>query len=170
MKMVSPPSLAEVKRLVRYDAETGIFTHHPLREGRGKLVPGGVAGCCDKDGYWRIALRRRGFRAARLAWFYVTGEWPPEEVDHINGNKNDNRFANLRLCSRRDNAYNRGLFKSSTTGFKGVYFEKDRGLYRACIKVGGKSKKLGRFKTAEEAHAAYIKAAKEAAGGFANNG
>jgi hypothetical protein len=97
---------------------------------------------------------------------------PPEdlEVDHIDGNGLNNSRANLRACSRAENARNRGIPKNNTSGFKGVGWHKRQGAWRAVITLHGKQTHIGYFDTPEEAHAAYVQAAKKLHGEFARPG
>jgi len=90
------------------------------------------------------------------------------QVDHINGDKLDNRKENLRLCSHRENVLNRPKHKNNTTGYKGVYFNKKRDVYQSFITINGLHKYLGSFQTAEEAYRAYCSAAQVAFGEFAH--
>lgn len=92
-----------VRELFFYDPETGIFIN---RERRGGAKVGERAGCKRSDGRRYISIRGKWLNEARLAWLYVTGEWP-EEVDHINRNADDNRFTNLRDADRSLNNLNR---------------------------------------------------------------
>lgn len=89
-------------------------------------------------------------------------------VDHVNGNRTDNRRCNLRVCTRSQNGYNQGLPKHNTSGFKGVCLRNGRWI--AGIKSNGKKKHLGSFETPEAAYAAYCSAARELHGEFANLG
>ena len=91
-------------------------------------------------------------------------------VDHVNGDKLDNRRENLRLCTSKQNAYNKGLTTSNRSGFKGIHWDAERNRWRARICIDGKEKKLGRFLTAELAHKAYCEAALKYHGEFANFG
>ena len=115
----------------------------------------------------RISPWPAKFKAHRIIWALVHGEWPPAgfDVDHINMIKGDNRPANLRLATRGQNIANRVVRTSSGTGFKGVVRSKMR--FAAKIKAGGKMHYIGQFKTPEEAHAAYVEAAKRLHGEFA---
>ncbi len=110
--------------------------------------------------YGRLTYKGKTYKISRLAFLLTYGYWPKGEVDHINGDKHDDRFTNLRECSRKDNAKNRGTYVNNSLGVKGVYL--DRGKYiRAKIQKDGKPFNLGTFKTVEEAKAAYNKASKE---------
>lgn len=90
-------------------------------------------------------------------------------IDHINGDPLDNRKDNLRVCTNAENMRNQKLYANTVSGLKGVYRRRN-GTWRAQIQVDGKRKCLGYFKTAEEGHQAYVVAAKELHGEFANTG
>ena len=93
---------------------------------------------------------------------WITGAWPEHDVDHINGVRNDNRWSNLREVTRTVNIQNQRIAQTrNVAGLLGVSFEKARNKYKAGIVAGGKYHNLGRFNTAEEAHAAYLKAKRE---------
>lgn len=142
-----------VRRAFVYDPATGHFTRV---EGR-KL---GLAGAINNLGYRLIGIVGKKYRAHRLAWLYVHGAWPTGEIDHINGIRDDNRIENLRDVSNRVNQQNRRkALKSGSTGLLGVSPTK-RG-FKAAISLNKASRYLGRFDTAEEAHAAYVDAKRE---------
>lgn len=92
------------------------------------------------------------------------------ETDHTNGDGLDNTRANLRVCTRSQNARNRGKQRDNTSGFKGVFFKNARGKWRAQIRVGGKQTNLGDYSTAEDAYRAYCDACIKFHGDFANVG
>lgn len=92
------------------------------------------------------------------------------QVDHINGDRLDNRKANLRICTHAENGRNRGAPRNNTSGFKGVHFHKQCRKWQAQIKIDGQKKHLGLFDSAEEAHAAYCLAADLLHGTFARYG
>jgi hypothetical protein len=139
-----------------YDPATGLFTwRENQRRHSGKL-----AGTIGVRGYIQIMLDKRQYRAHRLAWLHVHGAWPATALDHINGIHDDNRIKNLRLATPSQNGANRVINGRSTSGFKGVSFQKDRSKWRAQIRVNWKPLYLGLFETAEDAHAAYLAAAK----------
>jgi HNH endonuclease/AP2 domain len=161
----------ELRRLLHYDPETGWFTWRVARNSyAGRAKPGARAGTIGQNQYkapWRqITLRRVRYKEHRLAWLYVTGEWPPQEIDHINRDATDNRLANLRLASRAQNQANTHRAKKTLSGLKGAYRGK-AGRWFSHISVNRRLIKLGRFDTAEEAHAAYCEAAKLYYGEFA---
>jgi hypothetical protein len=116
-----------------------------------------------KDGsfYHVINFQSKFILAHRVAWFLHYGYWPQEFIDHINGNKLDNRICNLRVVSKIQNAHNVGIRKHNTSGYTGVYFRKDRNSWRAKIGIDGKRISLGYYKTAEEAGRAYEEATKK---------
>lgn len=153
---------AEILERLSYNPDTGVFTWVKHKY---KKKPLSVAGNLDKSGYVRIHICGKKIAAHRLAWFFVHGEWPKEDVDHINEIKNDNRISNLRLATRSQNCMNRGNKKT-----KGAYFYPNYGNYVAKIMKEGVSTHLGYFDTFEEAKAAYDDAAKELHGEFTNIG
>lgn len=105
------------------------------------------------------------YAAHRLIWAMTTGEWP-DFIDHINGDRADNRLENIRPCSRSQNQCNRGVQKNNSSGFKGVHRHTD-GRWRARIKAGGKHIHLGLFDTPSLAHQAYLSATLRYHGKFA---
>lgn len=124
------------------------------------MLAGDVAGCRTSRGYSVLAVDGVLYRAHRLAWFYVTGAWPQGEVDHINGQRADNRFLNLRVVTGAINSQNRRRANgNSRTGLLGVYPHKTG--FQARIMVSGSRRHLGTFQTAEAAHAAYLAAKRQ---------
>jgi HNH endonuclease len=124
------------------------------------------AGCLDKDGYRIITVDGRHYRAARIIWQMMTGERPPHEVDHKSTDPADDCWDNLRLATSAQNKANAKQRSHSTNSFKGV--RKARGgRYEAWIGGGPTRRYLGTFDTPEEAHAAYMAAAREVYGEFA---
>ena len=151
-------TLDELKKYLSYSPETGLFTW--LAKSSDKTKIGSVAGCRRTDGYIKIRIFGLSFLAHRLAWFYVHGEWPGEEIDHINRVRDDNRLSNLRSVKKRQQQQNLKLSESNTTGFTGVSRRKN-GVYRAHITKDGKFIALGAFSTPEEASKAYMDAKKK---------
>jgi hypothetical protein len=111
---------AEVRRLLRYDADTGLFYWQVDTK---NTSAGEVAGSQQSRGYWHIKINRRLYMAYRLAWLYVTGEWPIGHIDHISGNRSDNRFGNLRVATNSENARNSRRRIDNACGYKGVHYK-----------------------------------------------
>lgn len=150
----------ELLSLWVYDPDTGEFRWRQNRQPNHK--PGDLAGGPDPvrrgQTYWRIRLFGKRMAAHRLAWFYVRGTWPSGEIDHINGNAMGNRIVNLREVDRIENAQNlRKARADSASGLIGA-MRASRGRFQALIKANGKRHYLGSFKTAVEAHEAYVAA------------
>lgn len=158
----------DLNEILAYDPATGIFT---WRINSTRVKAGDKAGTVDRRGYVRIRIGDRKYAAHRLAWLLATGESPGEmTIDHINGNKSDNRIANLRLATNAENQRNKGGHRTKADLPKGVFWNKGKGRFHASIRLDTKLKHLGYFDTAEEAEAAYAKAAKEMHGEFMNLG
>lgn len=144
-----------------YDAETGHFTSRHT----GKRV-----GFMTEKGYRRIGIDGVCHGEHRLAWLYMTGTVPPECMDHINGVRDDNRWANLRPATMRQNRFN-SRKRTAVSPFKGVRrTRQNKRGWEATITIGGRSQWLGSFYSAEEAQAAYMAAARDVAGEFASAG
>lgn len=158
------PTLAEI---FAYDCETGVISYK-LRRGSAKV--GDVAGSLGRSGYRAIPVNRRSMLAHRVAWALHYNEQPPEFVDHINGDRADNRIENLRPATRMQNQGNRKISANNTTGFKGVTYHKRIEAYAAQIRSNGKLHHLGLFDCPEAAHQAYLAAAKSKFGEYARAG
>lgn len=160
----NPLTQERLKEVYEYLPESGLFIRK-IRTFRYKA--GEVAGTLVDEGYIQIGIDGKQYRSHRLAFLYMTGQWPSLEVDHINGARSDNSWLNLREATRIQNGQNRGISKGNTTGYKGVSFISTTGTYQAHIRVNGKGIYLGRYKTAEEAAAVYQQAAQKYFGDFA---
>lgn len=155
--MASELTQARLRELLHYDPETGVFTR--LLAVRG-VPAGSAAGTNDGLGYLRTRIDGKKYKNHRLAWFYMTGSWPVGEVDHINGERADNRWENLRDGDRFQNQQNqRSATAASSTGLLGA--NRHRNKFVAQIRLNGTTKHIGCFQTPEEAHAAYIAAKRE---------
>ncbi|WP_457659611.1 HNH endonuclease [Sinorhizobium medicae] len=154
----------ELKAELHYDPESGKFTR---RTARGNRAAGIVVGTDDGQGYLKIQVLGHRHKAHRLAWLYVHGRFPENEIDHINGIKSDNRLANLREATTLENCRNRPMRSDNAIGLKGVSFHPSTGKYRAKISFGGKEHSLGLHDTPEAAHEAYLAAANDNFGKFA---
>jgi hypothetical protein len=151
-RSTAPFTLEYLKSRLHYDPDTGAWTWLWVR--RRSTMIGQKAGYAGI--YNMIGIDRVDYPASNLAWFYMTGEWPATEVDHKNRNKLDDRWDNLRLATHSLNGTN-WTYPNKKSGLpRGVV--KSRGLYQAYISINGKGKFLGRFKTPEEAHEAYLRA------------
>lgn len=153
-----------LKNQLHYDPASGVFTWAAKKQ---KVKVGSVAGKVRPNGYVEIRVDLISYQAHRLAWLYMTGDWPEADIDHINRNPSDNRFTNLRPATRSQNLCNVVALSSSTTGVKGVDLHKASGKYRARIRAGGRRIELGLFATLDEARDAYATAAKQHHGEFA---
>lgn len=146
-----------LKELLHYDPGTGLFTWLVCKTNATKV--GDVAGSVEKKGYVVISIVNQRYKAHRLAWLYMTGKWPLDQIDHINGVKNDNRFVNFREASNIFNTQNQRRPRvNNSLGILGVNYRDDQKRYCATICVNAKKIHLGSYKTPEEASAAYIEA------------
>lgn len=141
-----------VQKILDYDPETGIF-----RAKTGRKV-GQTFGSKMAHGYVMLSIGKLKITAHRMAWLYVHGRWPADQIDHINGDAADNRIANLRECTHAENHQNEKLAANNRVGLRGVYLHRPSGRYAAEIKAYRKRYHLGYFDTAEEAYDAYLAA------------
>lgn len=154
---------AELTSEVTYDPASGMFcwvdVKYPKKEGR--------FGFRHMEGYLATKIRGKTYRLHRLAWFYMTGEWPPEQIDHINRVRDDNRWSNLRLASHGQNRSNSQIHKNNKLGLRGVKKTQRGQGYTARITHQGKQIYLGYFATVEAAVEARRKAELELHGAYA---
>ena len=130
-----------LKQILHYNPLTGNFTWKVRTAQRVKI--GDVAGSVNSHGYMRIRIDGRECGAHRLAWLYVYGQFPPEQIDHINHDKVDNRIVNLRCVSDVENKRNKTKSKNNTSGVTGVNWHKPAQKWLVRIKVNGKTLYLG---------------------------
>lgn len=152
-----------LKTLLLYNEKTGIFKWR-FNAGRSGRIPAGtIAGSSGKHGhgYIEITIQGKLRKAHRLAWLYMTGSWPKDEIDHINRIRHDNRLCNLRESTLQQNLKNKEKYKSNTSGFTGVTWHKRIKMWQARISNDTKRMHLGYFKTPEEASSVYTKAKEE---------
>lgn len=150
------PSIAFVRERFSYDPNTGDLTWAKAR----RDYLGRVAGYQEDDGYIRVTIGNDRYHAHRLIWAIVHDEYP-EEIDHRNGVRSDNRIKNLRACTRSENHQNRGDSSNNTTGFRGVTYDKANSRFLARIGHNYKQYHLGSFIKPEDAAAAYKRAKKQ---------
>ena len=143
----------ELLNSVYYNQDTGIFTR---TKSAGNTKAGSPIGNIDVKGYVKALVLGKYVKLHRLAWFYVHGTWPNDQIDHINGIKTDNRITNLRICDTSTNCLNqRNPRSNNNTGYQGVHRITKTGRYRASCTVNGIKHQLGIFATAEEASESY---------------
>lgn len=145
-------TITRLQELFIYNESNGIFYRRKSNQ---------IAGRLSGAGYIQICIDYRLFYAHRLAWFYITETWPPNQIDHINGIKTDNRFSNLRLATRRQNQGNRPTNRNNKCGVKGVRWFTKLQKWQARLTVAGKGIHLGYFDTIEEASNAYVNASEK---------
>jgi len=148
------PFADRVRDLLDYAPETGIFTWKKTMGGT--AWAGTVAGAPNSAGYSLIKIDGKKYQASRLAWLWVHGSWPENYIDHINGDRLDNRLVNLREATPAQNKHNSGPAKNSTSGVKGVFWNSKREKWQARICLGGEVRQhLGYFNNLEDAKTAY---------------
>lgn len=144
-------SYTSLKQWLAYNPLTGEFTW--LRSPVARIPPGTPAGY-QRGRYTQIRFKGTLFYAHRLAYLFMRDSFPDQEVDHINGNGNDNRWVNLRLVDKQGNQRNTVIPRSNTSGVIGVAWRANRATWTARIMVAGKTKYLGEFKEFDAAVAA----------------
>lgn len=156
------PTVDYLRKRLRYDPETGklfwldcddMSNNWRLR------FAGKEAFTCVCGGYQTGSIKYSGFRAHRVAWAIHYGEWPSNQIDHINGVRIDNRIENLRTVTSQENMRNIKMFSTNTSGVTGVSWVKARGKWMAMISVEGRNKNLGYFQSIDDAKAARAAAA-----------
>lgn len=153
-----------VRERFRYDPETGEIFH--LKD-IGGCRAGELAGSRMKSGYLNIGINGLRFLAHRVAWLYMTGEWPPMMIDHKDGHKHNNRWNNLRPATPTQNNQNSAGQKRNASGHKGVTWYPKSKKWRVLIRYDNKQRHIGLFETIEEARAAYKEVAEREFGEFA---
>lgn len=157
-----------LKSVLNYCPDTGVFTR--LVSTARCMKVGDIAGSINNEGYLHIMIAGKRYKSHRLAWLYMTGEWPKDQIDHIDGERANNRFSNLREATHGQNQSNKRVQQNNTSGYKGVSPARGKRPWKARIMVAGKSIWLGLFETKELAHAAYCEAADKHKGEYAHYG
>lgn len=148
------------RELFDYDQSTGVLAWK--MQPRKRYKPSLTAGYKRKDGYLTTQADGRAYLNHRIIWLLVIGSWPSEQVDHVNGIRNDNRIGNLREATHSANCENRRLAAANNpTRYLGVSLHKQSKKYQASIRVNGRQMYLGLFSTAEAAYAAYLTAKRQ---------
>jgi len=152
--------LKELAKNYSYDPDTGYFTRILKTDPRTQV--GDVAGSKrTRDTYVMVCLKRRAYPAHRLAWLLMTGNWPKDQIDHINRIKADNRFCNLRECNAQQNSRNTAPSPHNKSGYKCVHWRGLAKKWAAIICVDGERIELGLFECRHDAARAYNAKAKE---------
>lgn len=154
-----------LKEILHYDPETGAFTWLVTR-GR-MAIEGAPAGTTTKKGGRRIGIDGRYYHAHRLAWFYVYGNWPEDQIDHRDLDSGNNRITNLREATNSQNGANKRRSDKNQSGYKGVAYKPVLGKWIAQIKHNTKVIHIGCFDDPALAHEAYAAKARELHGEFA---
>ncbi|MFT5453097.1 MAG: hypothetical protein ACI9N9_002598 [Enterobacterales bacterium] len=149
------PTQEYLNECFRYDPKTGYLfwkvrplhhfkTYRGMRAVNGRLG-NAIAGCLNEYGYSRLQVNGKGYYSHRVIWCLLTGEFPPEEIDHINHNRNDNRMSNLRLSTHHENQKNQSIRSDNSSGVTGLHWHKRDKIWQVDIKLNGKTTYLGSF-------------------------
>ena len=161
---------SELQKIFEYNPDTGILTYkyRPDKSSSWNTQwAGKVSGALNEAGYIKITIDNKRYYAHRIAFAIYYGEWPDLFIDHIDGNKSNNKISNLRQANKSQNGCNRVAPKHNTSGYKGVCLDKRRNKWRANIRLSGKQVWLGYYDTPEKAYLAYCEGAKTHYGEFA---
>ena len=135
-----------LKSMFHYSPTTGEFTRTHKVSKTGTLVKCSfISSSLGSAGYLRVSVNRKSYLVHRLVFLYMTGQFPTDNVDHVNGVRTDNRWSNLRTVDQRNNSMNTTLSVRNMTGTTGVFWDSVRERYMANIMVNGKTIFLGRF-------------------------
>lgn len=140
---------SELKNILIYNPKNGEFRRKISTNRNNK--PNQLVGSLRKNGYISIFIKNKSYLAHRLAWLYMTGEWPTDQIDHVNHIRKDNKWLNLRAATSNQNQRNKSLSKNNKSGFSGIYWCNKRSKWCAEIKLNNKKKHLGRFKNINDA-------------------
>jgi hypothetical protein len=157
-------TVERVRELFIYEKETGLLRWAVKRQ---RISIGKIVGSKSSNGYLKVGIDFKNHFVHRIVWMVFHGEIPSNVIDHINGNKSDNRIENLRIASPTLNNVNRHMFKNKC-GLRGIK-QSSSGKWQAAIKINRKSKYLGTFPSKEEAYEAYKNAANTIFGEFVHS-
>jgi hypothetical protein len=139
----------KLKTLLSYDPDTGVLTWQS-KPSRGIKV-GRQAGTPTSQGYLALQINKKKMLVHRAIWFYVHGVWPPEEIDHINHVRDDNRLCNLRLANRLENSHNTQKHEKNLSGHKGVAWHNRNKKWQVQMRFAGKNYYVGQFSDLQDA-------------------
>lgn len=141
----------ELLQIVRYIPETGEFISLPGNKYSNQPVGNRLGTVHKTKGYRYITIKHKTYREHRVAFFYMTGKWPDDQIDHINQNKADNRWINLREVSAATNCQNRPMFKNNKSGYTGVVWNKQCQKWQVNCRANSKIFYLGLYTNLSEA-------------------
>lgn len=159
---------ARLKDVLHYEPSTGVFTWLKVTSNRIRI--GDQAGSIRENGYRDIRFDGKAVRAHRLAWLYMTGEWPDGHLDHKNLKRDDNWWENLRPATRTQNNCNMSIRSDNKTGVKGICWNTEKRKWMVTISAAGVTKNLGCFKDFDLAKEVITSARNEMHGDFACHG
>ncbi len=153
---MSEPTQKLLKELFEYKKDSGVLVRKMAATAATSV--GEIAGGIDSKGYIIISVLNKRYKAHRIIWLYMTGEWPKEEIDHINHVRADNRWSNLREVSGKNNSKNMSRSKRNKSGYTGVHWNNQKNKWHVQIRANGKNKFLGLFDSIIDAANARQKA------------
>lgn len=153
----------EALRLLEYEPESGVLR---FRVGRSNVRAGAVAGSVNAHGYRQLKVANKDYLAHRVIWLMVHGRWPADQIDHIDGDRLNNRLDNLREATHAENGRNLRMRATNTSGVTGVYWSKRSKRWVAQIRDGGRQRYIGQFCDMDAAIAARRAAEKVLFGEF----
>lgn len=160
-------TVEQVREALRYSPVVGVFEWR--KPGR-RIRVGGLAGAVVKgSGYVRIVLAGKPYPAHRLAWLYMTGAWPAEDIDHIDGDRSNNAWNNLRQATKSTNGWNKCVMRTNRSGIKGLSQHNETGRWQARFEANGEIWSA-MFATKEAAESAIREKRSQVHGEFANHG
>lgn len=162
--MLSKLPADRLRKLFTYNPDTGLFVR--LVSTSNRVKAGDVAGSVSPDGYMRIWIDGHSYKAHRLAWLFIHGNWPAGQIDHANGNRSDNRIENLRVADQSQQSANSARPRSNKTGVRGVSFHKATQKYTARLACRGRLVHASYHDHIEDAAAAYRSASLKHFGEF----
>jgi len=167
----------EIRGLFTYDSGYLYWKRRPrsdFKNGAGwynfnNQFAGTCAGAARSDGRREIKIDGKSYKAARVIWAYHYSEWPTKMVDHINGDRSDDRIENLRLATPRQNAQNRSVSAKNSSGFTGISWHAPSDKWWVRITIDGKTKSFGLYEDLAEACLVAINMRKQLFGNFARD-
>ncbi len=155
--MTQQPTALRLLNVFGYNKDGSLFWK--TKAGNGRIAAGTLAGYPTTCGGRKVMYQKKAYWVHHIVWLMHNGNLPTQFVDHINGDRSDNRIENLRLCSQSENMQNRSRHGIGESNLLGAH-KRRGGKWEAAITLRGQKQWLGVFSTAEEAHAAYLSAKK----------